>query len=90
MAYAADSLSSSMVQGMRHVSLVKISMTMMIKLKPHARGKWETKSRVYEWNYVGGTSNGCNALWVCLVLYSVSAHLPHYLQNCATMERIFG
>ena len=60
---AADSLSSPMVQGMRHINLVRQSMTVRTQLKARAGGKLVTKSRVYEWNCAGGTGNGCNAPW---------------------------
>ena len=61
--YAADSLSSPIVQGMRCINLVRQSMIVRIQLKPHAGGKSVTKSRVYKWSHAGGTGNGCNAPW---------------------------
>ena len=35
-------------------------MTVRIQLKPSAGGKSVKKSKVYEWNSAGGTSNGYN------------------------------
>ena len=42
--YAADSLSSPMVQGMRCINLVRQSTMVRIQLKPHSGGKLVTKS----------------------------------------------
>ena len=61
--YAADSLSSPIFKGMRHVNLVRLFVMVRTQLKPRAGGKLVTKSRVQEWNRAGGIGNGCNVLW---------------------------
>ena len=64
--------------------MVNLSTTVRIVLQPLDSGKSVTKSRLQEWNLLGGIGKGYKAPGARAVESFVRAQTSHALQNAAT------